>query len=116
MQYRSLDQIGAEADVLAAPDLPIRTTLSRRERLERWAEILEQEPRRGLFAIHDIEYKSPQDSSPIGWMVRHCRWRTPIRCCVRLGSGATRSAMRASSSACRTTSCIIFSASAITER
>jgi hypothetical protein len=61
MQYRSLDQIGAEADVLTASDLPIRTTLSRRERLERWAEILEQEPRRHLCAIHDIEYKSPQE-------------------------------------------------------
>ena len=60
MQYRSLDRIAVEADVLAAPDVPIRTKLSRRERLERWADILEHEPHRFLRAIHDIEYKSPQ--------------------------------------------------------
>jgi len=61
MQYRSLDQIGAEADVLAAPDLLVTTSLSRRERLERWAEILGHEPRRRLRALHDIEYKSQQE-------------------------------------------------------
>jgi hypothetical protein len=61
MQYRSLDQIVAEADVLATADLPVRTTLSRRERLERWAEILEQEPRRLLRAMHDVEHRSPQE-------------------------------------------------------
>ena len=61
MQYRSLDQIGAEADVLAAPNLPVTTSLSRRERLKRWAEILEHEPRRRLHALHDIEYKSQQE-------------------------------------------------------
>ena len=61
MQYRSLDRIVAEADVLAAPDVPVTTRLSRRERLERWAEDLEREPRRLLRAIHDIEYKSPQE-------------------------------------------------------
>jgi hypothetical protein len=61
MQYRSLDQIGAEADVLAVPNLPVTTSLSRRERLKRWAEILEHEPRRRLHALHDIEYKSQQE-------------------------------------------------------
>lgn len=61
MQYRSLDRIAAEADVLAAPDVPVRTRLSRRERLGRWAENLEREPRRLLRAIHDIEHKSPQE-------------------------------------------------------
>jgi hypothetical protein len=61
MQYRSLDQIAVEADVRAAADLPTTTALSRRERLERWAEILEQEPRRLLRAMHDVEYRSPQE-------------------------------------------------------
>ena len=61
MLYQSLDRIAAEADVLAAPDVPMTTALSRRKRLERWADILEREPRRLLRAIHDIEYKSPQE-------------------------------------------------------
>jgi hypothetical protein len=61
MLYRSLDRIAAEADVLAAPDLPTTPELSRRERLERWAELLEREPGRRLRAIHGIEYRSPRE-------------------------------------------------------
>ena len=56
MLYRSLDRIAAEADILAAPDLPVGPELSRRERLERWAELLEREPGRRLPALHGIEY------------------------------------------------------------
>src|SRR5690349_5005497 len=56
MLYRSLDRIATEADVLAAPDLPASPGLSRRERLERWAELLEREPGRRLRALHGIEY------------------------------------------------------------
>src|SRR5689334_18695740 len=58
MLYRSLDRIAAEADVLAAPDLPASRGLSRRERLERWAELLGREPGRRLRALHGIEYGS----------------------------------------------------------
>jgi len=51
MQYRSLDQIADDADIrsLGAP------CLSRRQRLERWAEVLERrhEP---LRTIPDMEY------------------------------------------------------------
>jgi hypothetical protein len=61
MQYRSLDRIVAEADVLAAADLPVTTALSRHERLKRWAEILEREPRRLLHAIHGVWYRSPHE-------------------------------------------------------
>src|SRR5919205_4269928 len=53
MLYRCLDRIAAEADVLTAPVSP---ELSRRERLERWAELLEREPGRRLPALHGIEY------------------------------------------------------------
>jgi hypothetical protein len=61
MLYRSLDRIAAEADVLAAPDLPASPGLSRRERLERRAELLEREPERRLRALHGIEYGMPEE-------------------------------------------------------
>jgi hypothetical protein len=50
MKYRSLDQIAAEAEVHPAAEL------SRRERLERWAEALERCGTPRLRAIPDIEY------------------------------------------------------------
>src|SRR3954453_7484766 len=61
MLYRSLDRIAAEADVLAAPDLPASRGLSRRERLERWAELLWPEPGRRRAAVHGIEYGSSRE-------------------------------------------------------
>ena len=61
MLYRSLDRIAAEADVLTTPDLPGTAELSRRERLERWAELLEREPERRLRALHGIEYGTPDE-------------------------------------------------------
>src|SRR5919199_5210082 len=61
MLYRSLDRIAPEADVLAAPDLPVGPMLSRGERLERWAELLEREPERRLRALHGIEYGTPYE-------------------------------------------------------
>jgi hypothetical protein len=59
MLYRSLDRIAAEADILTTPDLPRTPGLSRRERLERWAESLGREPGRRLRALHGIEYGTP---------------------------------------------------------
>src|SRR3954463_1619154 len=56
MLYRSLDRIAAEADILTTPDLPGTPELSRRERLERWAELLGREPECRLPALHGIEY------------------------------------------------------------
>src|SRR3954462_11957660 len=61
MLYRSLDRIAAEADARAAPDLPAGPGLSRRERLERWAELLGREPGRRLRALHGIEYGTPYE-------------------------------------------------------
>src|SRR3954454_24387774 len=61
MLYRSLDRIAAEADLLAAPDLPASSKLSRRGRLERWAELLGREPGRRLRALHCIEYGSSRE-------------------------------------------------------
>ena len=61
MLYLSLDRIATEADVLAAPDLPASPGRSRRERLERWAELLEREPDRRLRALHGIEHGTPDE-------------------------------------------------------
>jgi hypothetical protein len=52
MKYRRLEQIALEADVL--PDLG----MSRRERLERWAELLERQPNRHLSTIEGTEFGS----------------------------------------------------------
>ena len=49
MQYRSMEQIAGEADVFTMP------SLSRRDRLERWAEALARHPAQ-LRAIPDVEY------------------------------------------------------------
>ena len=50
MKYRNLEQIAREADV--HPTL----SMSRRERLERWAELLAQQPERRLRAIGGTEF------------------------------------------------------------
>ena len=49
MQHRSLERIASEADVLTG------ASLSPRERLERWAELLEHQPA-CLRAIPDVEH------------------------------------------------------------
>jgi hypothetical protein len=50
MKYRSLEQIALEADVHSG------TGMSRRERLERWAELLEQQSERCLSTIEGTEF------------------------------------------------------------
>ena len=49
MQYRSMEQIANEADIRTTP------SLSRRDRLERWAERLARQPA-PLHAIPEVEY------------------------------------------------------------
>ena len=51
MQYRSMEQIASEADIFTMP------SLSRRDRLERWAEALARQPAQ-LRAIPEVEYGS----------------------------------------------------------
>ena len=55
MKYRSLEQISLEADV--HPD----AGMSRRERLERWAELLERQPKRRLSTIEGTEFGSRRE-------------------------------------------------------
>jgi hypothetical protein len=50
MKYKNLEQIAREADVHAAG------AMSRRERLERWAELLAQQPDRRLSTIEGTEF------------------------------------------------------------
>lgn len=66
MKYTSLDQLVRHADVHPA------TGMSRRERLERWAELLERQPERRLSAIEGTEFGGRSvreakraDSSPL---------------------------------------------------
>lgn len=54
MEHRHVDQLRSVADVGA--DLP-KSMLSRRERLERWAEVLEREPDRELSSLGEIEFQ-----------------------------------------------------------
>jgi hypothetical protein len=103
MKYRSLEQIALEADV--HPDL----AMSRRERLERWAELLEGQPRRHLSTIDGTEFGSRRereakraDDSPLTVAFED----TALR--------AAGSATRSSSSSSRTVRCIAWSATATT--
>lgn len=53
MEYKRFDQLRGIAEVHAAPQ-----TLTRPERLERWAALLERDPSRRLRSLGEIEFKS----------------------------------------------------------
>jgi hypothetical protein len=55
MQHQTLENLKAVAEV--HPDLA-RPAMTRRERLERWAELLEQRPERRLSTLHGTEYQA----------------------------------------------------------
>jgi hypothetical protein len=55
MKYRSLEQIALEADVRRG------LGMSRRERLERWAELLERQPNRRFSTIEGTEFGSRRE-------------------------------------------------------
>ena len=56
MKHQTLDQLHAVAEVNTA-----KPVMSRTQRLERWAELLEREPRRLLTALAGTEYRAPVD-------------------------------------------------------
>ncbi|WFP78152.1 hypothetical protein [Mesorhizobium sp. WSM4906] len=67
MRHQTLDQLHAVAEVRTA-----KPVMSRTQRLERWAELLEREPSRLLTALTGTEYHAPAernvmrgDGSPI---------------------------------------------------
>ena len=84
MKHQTPDQLRAVAEV----DERYPNTLSRTERLIRWAERLESNPNRRLFTLHQTEYQSVRirdemrgDDTPISspFEIRsfaHPAWRT----------------------------------------
>ena len=65
MEHKHLDQLRSVADVKPRP-------LSREERLQRWIDLLEKDPKRSLNSLGEIEYKPPaqralirEDNSPL---------------------------------------------------
>ncbi len=55
MKHTPVAEISRVADVHA---IPLKPPMTRVERLERWAEVLEREPDRVLTSIEEIEWKS----------------------------------------------------------
>ncbi len=55
MEHKAYAEVGRVADVRSGPSKPAMT---RRARLERWAEVLEREPTRELKSLEEIEWKS----------------------------------------------------------
>jgi hypothetical protein len=59
MEHKTLDEIRDVADIL--PTWSGASPLSKRERLERWAEALEREGGRRLKTLFEIEYAPPAE-------------------------------------------------------
>ena len=55
MEYKTLGQLAGEAEVSREPVLAT-TPMTKRERLERWAILLEREPDRRLSSVQEVEY------------------------------------------------------------
>src|SRR5437667_12742013 len=63
MQHKTLDEIGNHADVL--PSWLRARPLSKCERLECWAEVLERQGRRRLKTLFQIEYARPAERAAL---------------------------------------------------
>lgn len=61
MKYQSIENVAAEA-ALTLVEAPV---LSRRQRLERWAELLERDPHRRLRALMRVEFVPEWDRAGI---------------------------------------------------
>ena len=63
MEYKTLSELSGEAEISVEPVLA-RAPLRKRERLERWATLLERAPQRQLSSVEEIEYgtTSEQDA------------------------------------------------------
>ena len=58
MEHKPLSDLSNVADLV--PETP-KASLTRRERLERWIQVLDREPGRALNTLHQIEHK-PRDA------------------------------------------------------
>ena len=82
MEYKTLGELAGAAEVSLEPALA-RRPMTKRERLERWATLLEREPERQLSSVEEVEYGTIGDRRPNGRTTRRSRWRSRIRCCAR---------------------------------
>jgi len=57
MEYKTIEDLRDVAEVRVAE----RALMTRREKLERWAELLERDPARRLRSLGEIELKSPAE-------------------------------------------------------
>ena len=55
MEYKTLGELAGQAKVSLEPVLA-STPMTKRERLERWAILLEREPERQLSSVEEVEY------------------------------------------------------------
>jgi hypothetical protein len=55
MEYKTVEQLGTVAEILKQPHAP---AMSKGARLERWAQLLEEQPDRYLNTLHRTEYQS----------------------------------------------------------
>jgi hypothetical protein len=55
MEYKTLGELAGQAEVSLEPVLA-RRPMTKRERLERWATLLEREPERQLSSVEEVEY------------------------------------------------------------
>src|SRR4029453_9911378 len=92
MEHKPLVELNALADLKPAPRAP----MSRRERLDRWAELLEGEPDRLLKTLEEIEWKPKAarlamraDGSPLAVAFADPGLRTEGLARDRLGEPAT---------------------------
>jgi hypothetical protein len=54
MEHRPLSELSSVADLKSPTEVPV---LTKRERLDRWAELLEREPDRMIRTLDEIEWK-----------------------------------------------------------
>jgi hypothetical protein len=92
MEHKPLVELNALADLKPAPRAP----MSRRERLDRWAELLEGEPDRLLKTLEEIEWKPKAarlamraDGSPLAVAFADPVLRTEGLASDRLGDAVT---------------------------
>jgi len=90
MEYKTLNQIRAVADI--RPGWLGARPLSKQERLERWAEVLERQEGRRLRTLFEIEYAAPAawsmlraDGSPLSIAFADQRLRSEGLCGDTIG-------------------------------
>ncbi len=58
MEYKTIRELAREAEVSLEPALATKP-MTKRERLERWAMLLERDPQRQLASVQEVEYGTP---------------------------------------------------------